>query len=38
VLSGEKHNGLAADVKTKTVQVRNMATFGRVTAVTYPRT
>ena len=38
VLAGEKNIGLAVDVKTKTVQVRNIATFGLVSLVTYPNT
>jgi len=38
VLAGEKNIGLAVDVKTMTVQVRNMATFGLVSLVTYPNT
>ncbi len=37
VLAGEKYAGLAAGVKTRTVQVRIMATLGLVTEVTDPR-
>ena len=36
VLAGERNIDLAVDVKTKTVQVRIMETFGSVTQVTYP--
>jgi len=37
VLAGEQNIDLAVGVKTKTVQVRIMATFGLVTPVTYPK-
>jgi hypothetical protein len=35
-LAGERNIDLAVDVKTETVQVRIMVTFGLVTQVTYP--